>query len=396
MKMRKQTMQSQIQARTKASFGRFRIALALTTLLLFLGVSAHAVRIKDVTHIEGVRENQLIGYGLVVGLNGTGDGSSTEFTVRSLVSFLRRSGVTIDPSLVKVDNTAAVVVTADLPPFSRSGMRLDVTVSSIGDADSLQGGTLLMTPLSGPDGKVYAVAQGAVSVGGFDSGSGGTSVTKNHVTAGKVPGGGLIEKEPPTTLEGRSSLNLILDNPDFTTAQRIAEVINQNLGSNGAQARDSMVVSVPLPAGFQGTTADFLAQIERLPVHPDQRSRVVIDERTGTVVMGEDVRISTLAISHGNLTVQISQTNQVSQPQPFSETGMTTPYSNVDVAVQEDGGKGGKDGKSGPNLTVVPEGVSLGEVVQSLNAIGVTPRDLISILQSMKAAGALQAELVIR
>lgn len=360
--------------------------LALLLLLLAWGSLAFAVRIKDVTHVEGVRENQLIGYGLVVGLNGTGDGSSTKFTVRSLVAYLRRSGVTIDPELVKVDNTAAVVVTADLPPFARTGSRLDVTVSSIGDAESLQGGTLLMTPLKGADGQVYAVGQGAVSIGGFDAGSGGSSVTKNHTTAGGVPGGALVEKAPPTKLEGRSELSLILDNPDFTTARRIADVINENLQGDCAQATDSAGVRIRIPDKYLKDLTGFLAEVERLPIHPDQRARVVINERTGDVVMGEDVRISTLALAHGNLSIKITEDNQVSQPEPFANRGRTTTVTNTEVDATEDNAK----------LALVSEGVSLGEVVQSLNAIGVTPRDLISILQAIKAAGALQAELVIR
>lgn len=361
------------------------VRLALVALLVLLGATASAVRIKDVTHIEGLRENQLIGYGLVVGLSGSGDGQQTEFTVRSLVAFLRRSGVTIDPELVKVTNAAAVIVTADLPPFARNGMRLDVTVSSIGDAKSLQGGTLLMTPLKGPDGQVYAVAQGALSLGGFDAGAAGTSVTKNHTTAGAVPGGALVEKTPPTRLEGRTQLNLILDNPDFTTAKRIAEVINLALGGAVAKAADSTGVAVQVPAKFHGDLTAFLAEIERLPIHPDQRARVIINERTGDVVMGEDVRISTLALAHGNLSIKITTDNSVSQPDLFTE-GQTVRVRNAEVSAEEDLNK----------LMLMQEGVSLGEVVQSLNAIGVSPRDLISILQAIKTSGALQAELVIR
>lgn len=362
-----------------------KLALLTALALAALAGVAGAVRIKDVTHIEGVRENQILGYGLVVGLKGTGDGSSTEFTVRSLVSYLRRQGLTITPDQVKIKNAAAVVVTADLPAFARTGQRIDVTVSSVGDAESLQGGTLLMTPLKGPDGQVYAVAQGAMAVGGFTAGAAGSSATKNHPTAGGIPGGALVEKIPPTKLEGRRELTLILDNPDFTTAQRISEVINQETGDAGARAVDSSSVAVPVPGKYLNDLAAFMAEIERLPIHPDQRARVIIDERTGTVVMGEEVRISTLALAHGNLSIQISQTNTVSQPASFSR-GVTTPVKNARVKATEENGE----------LTMVEEGVSLGEVVQSLNAIGVTPRDLISILQSIKASGALQAELVIR
>ncbi len=371
-------------ARLHASCVTFQICFLL--LLALWSTPAGAARIKDVTRVEGLRDNQLIGYGLVVGLNGTGDGSSTEFTVRSLVAFLRRSGVTIDPDMVRVQNAAAVVVTANLPPFARPGSRIDIMVSSVGDAKNLQGGTLLMTQLNGPDGQVYAVAQGSISTGGFDAGGGGTSVSKNHPTAGKIPGGALVERTPPTTLAGREFINLVLNNPDFTTAQRIAQAINHNFQSSLAEPTDPAAVRVIVPAAHAQSLAPFLAELERLPVHPDQPARVVVDERTGTVVMGEDVRISTLAITHGNLMIRIEQFNQVSQPQPFSDHGVTVPFANTAVSASEEVRQ----------LAVVPEGVSLGEVVSSLNAIGVTPRDLISILQAIKAAGALQAELEIR
>ena len=362
-------------------------AIMAVGLIAMLGTSsAWAVRVKDVTHIEGIRDNQLQGLGLVVGLNGTGDGSSTEFTIRMLVSYLRRNGVTIDPDLVKVDNVAAVIVVAELPAFARPGSRIDVQVNSIGDADNLQGGTLLMTPLSGADQMVYAVAQGAIAVGGFSAGGGGASASKNHTTAGKIPGGALVEQAPPTQLEGRSTLNLILSNPDFTTAQRIAEAINKSFDRPCAQAVDAAGVRVAVPAVHRLRLADFIAEMERLPVHPDQRARVVIDERNGTVVMGEDVRISTLAIAHGNLTIQLAENKQVSQPEPYSFNGETVPFSNTDVAVQEEDDE----------LIIIQEGVSLGELVHSLNAIGVTPRDLISILQSIKTAGYLQCELVLK
>lgn len=368
----------------KGRIGGLARGVIAVMLIAWAGLSS-AVRIKDVTHVEGIRDNQLIGYGIVVGLNGTGDGSQTEFTVRSLVAYLRRSGITIDPGMVKVKNTAAVVVTANLPPFARNGQRLDVIVNSIGDSSSLQGGTLLMTPLKAADGQVYAVGQGPVSIGGFSAGAGGSSVSKNHTTAGTVPDGALVERVPPTRLEGRTKVNLILDNPDFTTARRVEEVINKHLNDTFAHAADSSGITINVPEAYRHNLSGFLAEIERLPIHPDQRARVIIDERTGTVVMGEDVRISTLAIAHGNLSLQITQNNSVSQPGALS-SGQTTPVQNTSVKAQEERGE----------LEVMSEGVSLGEVVQSLNAIGVTPRDLIAILQSIKAAGALQAELVIR
>lgn len=367
-------------------YGRklFRFVLAPT--ILFLVSPAHATRIKDVTKISGLRSNQLIGYGLVVGLGGTGDGSSTEFTVQSLANFLQRNNITVDPDQIKLKNVAAVVVTAELPAFARKGDRIDVTVSSVGDATSLQGGTLLMTPLYSaiPD-RPYAVAQGAVSVGGFSAGAGGTSISKNHVTAGKVPNGALVENESPVQFGDARELRFVLNAPDFTTAHRIAEVINFNHDIAIAQPVSAAEVAVSVPLDFTARLPEFIASIERLPVHPDQPARIVIDERTGTVVMGEDVRISTLALTHGALTIQITSVTDISQPEGFSR-GVTTAVTNSGVAGQEENRE----------LALVEEGVSLGEVVRSLNALGVTPRDLISILQSIQTLGALQAELIIR
>ena len=366
-------------------FGFATRVAALAVLMAMAAGPAFAVRIKDITRIEGMRDNMLIGYGLVVGLDGTGDSQQTEFTQQSLAAFLSRSGLSISPDDMRVDNVAAVIVTATLPPFAAPGTRIDVNVNSIGDAENLQGGTLLMTPLNGPDGQTYAVAQGPVATGGFSAGVAGTSVSKNHPTAGKVPGGALVERRPPTQLDGREALTLTLNNPDFTTAQRVAQTINNEFRSEIARPLSSAAVLVEVPILSRNSLAGFIADIERLPVHPDHPARIVIDERTGTVVMGEDVRISTLAIAHGSLSIQVAATNQVSQPGPWSD-GQTVGVTNVDIAVMEEN----------RSLAVVPEGISLGEVVQSLNAIGVTPRDLISILQAIKASGALQAELVIQ
>lgn len=356
------------------------VALAI----LMLASQAGAIRIKDVTHIQGIRQNQLIGYGLVVGLNGTGGGS--DFTAQSLANYLSRNNIAVNADDLKLKNVAAVIVTAELPSFARRGDRLDVLVNSIDDASSLQGGTLLMTPLySAVPGMVFAVAQGPVSIGGFGASSGGTSVSKNHVTVGKVPGGAFVEKDSPVKLNGREEIHLILDSPDYTTAQRISEVINYNLGDDASLAISAAEVAVAVPSEFQERITEFIASIERFPVHPDQKARIVIDEKTGTVVIGEDVRISTLALAHGNLTIQITEVSRVSQPEAFS-SGTTTPITDIGVSAQEEGRE----------LAVLNEGVSLGDVVRSLNAIGVTPRDLISILQSIKALGALQAELVIQ
>lgn len=365
---------------------RTYVNLLVFALAMASASPAPAIRIKDVTHVQGIRENQLIGYGLVVGLAGTGDGSSTAFTAQSLANFLVRNNIQIEPTTIKLKNVAAVIVTAELPAFARKGDKIDVSVNSVGDANSLQGGTLLMTPLYSavPD-RPYAVAQGAVSVGGFSAGAGGSSISKNHVTAGKIPGGAFVEVESPVVFGKADHIRLILNAPDFTTAERIAEVINFNKGTDAAKAVSSAEVTVRVPGEFIGRVPEFMSEIERLPVHPDHRARIVIDERTGTVVMGEDVRISTLALSHGSLTIQITQVNDVSQPEPLSK-GVTTPVKNTGVSGQEESHE----------LAIVNEGVSLGEVVKSLNALGVTPRDLISILQSIQSLGALQAELIIR
>lgn len=360
---------------------------AVTATLIAGGVrESAAIRIKDVTTLQGIRENHLIGYGLVVGLNDTGDGSGTEFTAQSMAAFLKRNNITVDPDDINVSNAAAVIVTAILPAFARKGDRIDISVSSIGDAESLQGGTLLMTPLySGALNRVYAVAQGAISIGGFGAGAGGTSVTKNHPTAGKIPGGALVEIDSPVKFESLDEIRFKLISPDFTTAKRIAEVINFNLGEGAAYPVTPGEVLVKVPEASRDRLIEFVASIESLPVHPDQRARIVIDERTGTVVMGEGVRISTLALAHGSLTIQITEVTQVSQPGAFSE-GVTTGVSNTGVSVQEENRQ----------LALLDEGVSLGEVVRALNAVGVTPRDLIAILQSIKSLGALQAELIIR
>lgn len=346
---------------------------------------AWAVRVKDIAQIGGVRHNQLVGYGLVVGLNGTGDREGTEFTIQSLVSMLRRMGITVDPEEVKVKNVAAVMVTGILSAFGKPGDRIDILVSSLGDSRSLQGGTLLFTPLRGADGEVYAVAQGPLSIGGFSfGGAAGGGVQKNHPTVGQIPGGATIEKSVPGEFENRQTFNISLHGPDFTTAQRLAWTINNRFGKQMAQPVDSATVLVKIPDNYPGGIVEVAASIENLEIVPDAIAKVVIDERTGTVVMGENVRISTIAISHGNLTIEIKEQPRVSQPLPF--TGGTTqviPESEIVV----------KEGKE--NLMVIPAGVNIGEVVKALNAIGATPRDLIAILQAIKAAGALQAHLEI-
>ncbi len=343
-------------------------------------------RIKDIVQFEGVRDNLLVGYGLVVGLNGTGDTLlNAPFTEQSLLGMLERLGVSVTDQTMKTQNVAAVMVTATLPPFSNQGTRIDVTVSTMGDAKSLQGGTLLVTPLLGADGKVYAVAQGSISIGGFTaSGSSGSSVTQNTPTAGRIAGGGIVEREIPFRLNNMKSTQLSLRNPDFTTARRIAGAINTHMGADIAHAQNSASVKVDLPQGFKGDMTDLITDIEQLRVTPDQIARVVIDERSGVIVMGAHVHISTVALAQGNLTIRISETPQVSQPAPFSQGGTTTVVPRSSIKVE----KGSKK-----KVALLKEGVSLQDLVTSLNALGVGPRDIITILQSIKAAGALQAQL---
>jgi flagellar P-ring protein precursor FlgI len=357
----------------------------ISVILVFLAGNALAVRIKDITEIKGVRYNQLIGYGLVVGLDGTGDGKNSKFTIQSMSGMLEKMGVTVNTNDIKGDNVAAVMLTAELPPFARVGSRVDVLVSSIGGAKNLQGGTLLLTPLKAADGKNYVVAQGPVSTGGFSAkGASGSGVQKNFPTVGRLVGGALIEREIPTDFDQKETLSLALHNPDFTTVSRIAMAINEALLENVAYTPDAGTVKIKVPEKYSGNIVGLVMLIEGLGVTPDIASKVVINERTGTVIMGENVRISTIAIAHGNLSVQIRETQDVSQPLPFSN-GQTEVTPESDVLVQE--------GKN--PIFLVKSGVSIGELVRALNALGVSPRDLISIFQALKAAGALQAKLEI-
>jgi flagellar P-ring protein precursor FlgI len=365
---------------------RYTLALAVALVLILSSMPVHAVRIKDITEIKGVRHNQLVGYGLVVGLMGTGDKDKTKFTFQSLASMLEKMGLTVNPEDIKVKNVAAVMVTADLPPFVRSGSRLDVLVSSIGDAVNLQGGTLLFTPLKATDGKVYAVAQGPVSTGGFRLAGAGAGVQKNFPTVGRVVEGALVERELANDFGTRETLTLMLQNPDFTTANRISQAVDgAMMGMHLANTLDAATIEILIPERYRQNPVGFVTLIEGLNVVPDNEAKVVINERTGTVVIGENVRISTVAIAHGNLSMQIQENSQVSQPLPFSRGGVTTVVPRTDVSAVE--------GKS--PLFVVDSGVSIGDVVRALNALGVSPRDLISIFQAMKASGALQAKLEI-
>jgi flagellar P-ring protein precursor FlgI len=340
-------------------------------------------RIKDLANIEGVRQNQLIGYGLVVGLNGTGDSlNNTPFTKQSLQAMLERLGVNIRGAALRTGNVAAVMVTANLPPFGTQGTRIDVTASALGDSKSLQGGTLLVTPLLGADGNVYAVAQGSLAIGGFQAEGDAAKVTRGVPTVGRIVNGAIIEREIDFALNRLPQLRLALRNADFTTAKRIAASINDFIGKPTAEPIDPSTVQLTVPQEYRGNVVALLTEIEQLQVVPDLSAKIVIDERSGIIVMGRDVRVSTVAVAQGNLTVTISESPQVSQPAPFSR-GRTQVVPRTRVGVQEDGKK----------LAVVKEGVSLQQLIDGLNALGIGPRDLIAILQAIKAAGAIQADL---
>ncbi len=391
-------------------------SLALLGAFLALAGAAPAAamsRIKDIVDFEGIRDNLLVGYGLVVGLNGTGDTlNQAIFTRESLIGMLERLGVNARDTALRTNNVAAVMVTATLPPFARQGGRIDVTVSTLGNAKSLLGGTLLVTPLLGADGEVYAVAQGTVATGGVAAKGEGASVTKGVPTAGRVASGAIVEREIGFELSNLHSMNLMLRNPDLTTARRVADVINAHLGHQAADAIDPSTVSLSFDAKSKDGVVDLLTDIEQLNVEPDEVARVVIDEANGIIVMGESVRISTVAVAQGNLTVRITETPQVSQPSPFSAAGTTVPTVGANGEPETPGRRGVQFAPSGGAQTVVvprtnlqvdedkdkrmamlPAGVSLQELVDGLNALGVGPRDMISILQAIKAAGALQADI---
>ncbi len=360
---------------------------AALVLMLAAGTASAMSRIKDITYFEGVRDNQLVGYGLVVGLNGTGDTlNNTPFTQQSLIGMLERLGINTRGVPLSTANIAAVMVTATLPPFARHGARIDVTVSAMGDAESLLGGTLLVTPVLGADGEVYAVAQGQLAVGGFSAtGSSGSNIVKGVPTSGRIPSGAIIEREIGFELDSLASLNISLRNPDLTTATRIAQAINARMGETVADATDPGTVHLAVPEQFRTNVAGFLTDIEQLRIKPDQPARVVIDEQSGVIVMGENVRIDTVAIAQGNLTIRITETPQVSQPGAFAPEGaQTTVVQRSDIEIDE-----GEDER----LAVLSSGVSLHELVEGLNALGIGPRDMITILQTIKTAGALQAEI---
>jgi len=359
--------------------------LLLATLALWPSLASASSRIKDIVEIENVRENQLVGYGLVVGLAGTGDNPrNAPFTTQAVASMLERLGVTVRPADMKPANIAAVMVTANLPAYARKGGRVDVQVAALGDATSLQGGTLIATPLLGLDGEAYAVAQGSVQVSGFSAKGAAASVSRGSTTSARVPGGAIVEREVGFGFAGQDRVKLSLRNPDFTTAQRVAQAINAALGTSAATPLDPGTVELATPQGWQGGIVSLVTRIERLAVDVDQPARIVIDEASGTVVMGADVRISKVAIAQGNLTISVAEAPQVSQPSPLSKTGETAVVPRTAISV-EDG--------SGKSMAVIDGGASLRDLVAGLNALGVSPRDLITILQSLRAAGALQAEI---
>ena len=364
----------------------------MTTWLLLLTLMIEAprpraiTRIKELASVEGVRDNQLIGYGLVVGLAGTGDRRQTVFSAQSLANMLERMGVSVPSAALRVANVAAVIVTATLPPFAQTGTHIDVIAASAGDAPNLQGGLLLLTPLKGMDGQVYAVAQGPVVTGGFAAGKGGSSQTVNHPTVGRIANGALIEKTAPSVALA-SVLKLQLSRADFTTAARIAEAVNQRFGSNGkavARAENSALVSIQTPLAYAQRPIEFMAEVEALSIEADRVAKVVINERTGTIVMGKEVHIAPIAIFHGNLSVEIQTTLVVSQPAALS-AGQTTVVPQVAVAAKEERARN----------VVLKDGATVEELVRALTSIGSTPRDIISILQALRAAGALQSEMEI-
>jgi flagellar P-ring protein precursor FlgI len=365
---------------------KFALMFVGSVMLAGFPATSHAqVRLRDLVSIEGVRSNQLVGYGLVVGLQGSGDTlRNSQFTQQSLSAMLERMGVNVTGLQMQTRNTAAVVVTATLAPFARQGAPIDVQVSSLGDAKSLTGGMLMVTPLMAADGEVYAVAQGPVVVGGFQAAGAAQSVNQGVLTGGRIPGGATVEREVVNSLDDLRQIRLALRAPDFTTATRIEQAINTELGGNVATATDIGSVNIVVPAAFTNRVTALLAQIEHIAIQPDQPARIVIDEKSGTIVVGADVKLDTVAVTHGNLTVRVTETPTVSQPNPFSN-GQTVvvPNTNVDVNDQAD-----------KHLQILHKSATLNELVAGLNALGLGPRDLIQVLNALKASGALHAELV--
>ncbi|HUO94227.1 MAG TPA: flagellar basal body P-ring protein FlgI [Rhizomicrobium sp.] len=368
------------------SYFRKILALVCASLLALVPAEAYAFsRVKDLVDVEGIRDNMLIGYGLVVGLNGSGDSLiNAPFTQQSLITMLERLGVNARGETMQTKDVAAVMVTANLPAFAAQGTRIDVSVSALGDAKNLQGGTLLVTPLAGADGEVYALAQGPVATGSIQASGQAASVTRGVPTAGRISNGAIVEREVGFSLAAQTQLRLSLHNPDLTTATRIAGAINAYLGNSVASVDDPATVHLLVPAAYHGGVVGLLTDVQQLKVDPDEPARVVIDESSGVIVMGADVRISTIAIAQGNLTIKVTENPVASQPAPFSQGGTTQVLPRTQIQV--DDGKGNK-------MAVLSDGVSLQKLVDGLNALGVGPRDIISILQAIKAEGALQAEI---
>ena len=362
-----------------------RKLVLIIAMLLTLGIAelGQCARLKDIADVEGVRGNQLLGYGIVVGLNGTGDGK-VDFTLKSMSNMLEKMGIRTDPILIKVKNVAAVMVTSELPPFARPGSKVNITISSMGDAKSLQGGILLITPLKGADGNTYAVAQGPINLGGFAVSEGGDSAQKNHPTVGTIPQGASVERAIPFDLFQSNKIRIVLRSPDFTTMTRVVAALNRRIGKPAAVAIDSAAVEVPIDPEARGNPVGLIAALEQVEIEQDLGARIIVNERTGTIIMGEKVTINKVALAHGNLNISIRTENEIVQPNALAG-GQTAEVSNVDINV----------GEEVQSLRIVGGEVTLGDLVKALNAIGATPRDLIAIFTALKAAGALNAELVV-
>jgi flagellar P-ring protein precursor FlgI len=356
-------------------------AVALLAVLVAAPGDASAARLKDIASFSGVRSNDLVGYGLVVGLSGTGDGTSSTFTLQSMSNMLEKMGVEASPDKLKPKNVAAVMVTAKLPVSAKPGSMIDVTVSSLGDAKSLLGGVLLVTPLKGLDGNVYAVSQGSLTIGGFSVAGEAATAQKNIATVGRIPNGAVVERDVPFRFNNQDSMTLNLTVQDFSTTMQVVNKINATMGGNFASARDISTVDLNLPDKYLGNMVPLMASLENLDISPDGKARVVVDEKTGTVVLGHDVRLNRVAVAHGNLQIVIAETENVSQPGPFSD-GQTVVTPQTDLAIDEQN-----------NPLMLMEGATLQELVDGLNSIGATPRDLISIIRALKAAGSLHAEV---
>jgi flagellar P-ring protein precursor FlgI len=367
------------------NIGHWTLVIALTAFLALAPCPALASsRVKDIAMVAGARDNQLVGYGLITGIAGDGD-KNPVYTLQTVANFLQRFGMNVPPATLSSKNVAAVIVTADISAFKKNGSRLDVTISSIGDAKTLQGGILLQTPLLGADGKVYAVAQGAISLGGISGGNEGASVQKNHPTVAQIIGGALVEREIPTDIVRDNMIELMLREPDFTSSARLAPAVNQ-MFTNSSASVDSTTVRVKIPEGMQDSVVDFVARVEAIELDLDIPARIVINERTGTIVATSKIRIAACAVSHGNITISIANTLDVSQPNALSQTGSTVVTPRTDTKVTEQQAR----------LVNLPELPTVEKVAANLNSLGVTPRDMMAIFQAMKQAGALHAELIMR